>query len=121
MTALINKKLILTGILVILISMIIIPFFFKVRTTGKVISGGSTTCHCMEMSSDGTIDYNQKKDMFINCTVEYTTWYGSTCTFRCDRTVEMPYSQMIFFHPGDPIEVEYNPLFPGSAEIAGLP
>lgn len=118
MTALLNKKRILTGILVILSLMIVGSFFFTIKTTGKVISGGSTTCHCLAINPDGSIDYDQKKDVFINCTIEYTTWYGSTYTFECNRTVRMPYSQMQLFNSGDSVKIEYNPLFPWLARLS---
>lgn len=123
MTALINKKLIIIGILAVVCSLCIIPFVFKFRTTGKVISGGSTTCHCLPIKPDGSIDYDHEKDLIINCTIEFKTWSGSTCSFTYDRSAKLPVREInnYIFRPGDTVEIEYNPLFPWSATIVGLP
>ena len=120
-TTRLNKKYILIGIPVILSLLIIGSFFFKIKTPGKVIAGGSWTHYSQLMKPDGSIDYNQEEELIVVCTVEYTTWYGSTYTLRYNRGVRMPYSQMDFFSSGDLVEIEYNPLFPNLAQIEGLP
>ena len=120
-TTRLNKKYILIGIPIILSLLIIGSFFFKIKTPGKVISGGSWTHYSQLMKPDGSIDYNQEEELIVVCTVEYTTWYGSTYTLRYNRGVRMPYSQMDFFSSGDLVEIEYNPLFPNLAQLEGLP
>ena len=91
-TTRLNKKYILIGIPVILSLLIIGSFFFKIKTPGKVIAGGSWTHYSQLMKPDGSIDYNQEEELIVVCTVEYTTWYGSTYTLRYNRGVRMPYS-----------------------------
>ena len=121
MTARLNRKNTLIGILVILSLLIIGLFFFKIKTPGKVTSGGSWTHISEAMNPNGSIDYDQEGELIVVCTVEYTTWYGTTYTLDYNRAVKMPYRRMDVFSSGDSVEIEYNPIFPNLAQIEGLP
>ena len=116
----IKKKPIIIGALIILGAALILSCFCRLSARGKVINGCITTCHCIELNPDGSYG---DKHLIIDCTIRFNTWYGKTCTFECHRDADVPYEQCgrYLVHTGDYVTVLYNPLFPESAQIAGLP
>ena len=96
-----HKKHIITGILVFMCSLFVLPFI----------------CPCIDLN-----DPAKPQPLYINATVEFDTWYGGTYRFDCNREIQIPQNELSDFYskPGDTAPVEYHPLFPQFAHIAGL-
>ena len=74
-------------------------------------------CHCIDLN-----DPAKPQPLYISATFEFDTWYGGTYRFDCNREIQIPQNELsdFYFKPGDTAPVEYHPLFPQFAHIAGL-
>ena len=106
-----KKPVIVSGSIISALVLMIIPF---IHTTGTVVKGGTTSCHCIHISDINDPLSGATKDIYIDCTIRYYSFIGIEHYVEYHDMDEVPYSDIndYWIDKGDEFDIWYNPFFP---------